>query len=182
MTLGDWLPNAGLLLIAAFFAAHAPSHERGQAFVCFGIVAIDWLNYVLSWTPFALHFALKAMGVWILSENIWPIADAVAAAAVICCAYEYRWAWALWGCLTVQVCLHIGHQLSEGPFDPFTRLLDLFFWGQIACFVMIGGRGVRNRVVDCADRLQLWLGKIPQAVGRSKKRPQQNPLMETLER
>lgn len=170
MTLGDWLPNAGLLATALVFAWHAPLDQRRQAVLCWGIIALDWLNYVLSWTPFALHFALKAIGINILSEEIWPIVDAVAAIAVVAVAYDKLWAWMLWVCLVIQVTKSAAHQVFGGAFDPYTRFLDLFFWAQIACFLMIGGRGVRNRIADLAARVELSSRPVPARSSREARR------------
>lgn len=170
MTLGDWLPNAALLALALIFAWHAPRDQRHQAVLCWGAVAIDWLVYVMSWSPWALHFALKAIGINIPSEEIWPIVDAVAAIAVITMAYERPWAWMLWACLIVQICKSAAHQVFGGAFDPYTRFLDLLFWAQIACFLMIGGRGVWNRVVDIAAGFKLRSRPLPALSTRKARR------------
>lgn len=158
MMLAEWLPNLGLVLLALLFAWHAPDEQRRQALACWAVIAADWLVYVTSWTPFALHFALKAVGIGIPSEDIWPVVDAVAAALVVAIAYNRGWALVLWCCLAVQVCRHTAHQIFGGGFDPYTQFLDLFFWGQIACFLMIGGRGVGDVVAHNYRRLRNGLG------------------------
>lgn len=170
MTLGDWLPNAGLLIAALVFGWHAPRDQRRLAVLCWGIVTLDWLNYVSSWTPFALHFALKAIGINIPSPEIWPIVDAIAAITIVAMAYDKLWAWVLWACLVIQVAKSAAHQVFGGAFDPYTRFLDLFFWAQIACFLMIGGRGVGNRIADLAARVELSSRQIPARSSRKAQR------------
>lgn len=171
MTLGDWLPNAILVAAALLFSANFAPEQRRQAMTCCGVIAANWLSYVLSWTPFAPHFALKALGVLIPSENIWTIVDTLSAIAVLIVAYERQWAWALWGCLTMQVLKSAINSTFGGEFDAYTRFLDLLFWAQIACFIMGGWRGVWNRLSDIVADLQLPHRKAAPAAARATVRP-----------
>jgi hypothetical protein len=158
MTLSDWLPNALLLLLALLFGWHAPAEQRRQLLLCWALISLDWLTYVMAWTPYSIHFGLKALGLPVRNEDIWCLVDALTAAAIVGVAYERQWCWALWACLALQVVGHNLHELFGTPFEPYTRFLDKLFWGQVGCFLLVGGPGVSDRVAYYYRRFRDGLG------------------------
>lgn len=150
----ECLPNLALLGIALVCALHF-SRDDGQreAVLSLGLVAFNWLQYIMSWTPYSIHFTLKAVGVNIPNAQIWMLTDAVTCAALVLIAMDYEWCAVLWSLSALQVFLHGLYILGGTDFDQYSRFLDYAFWGQIMCFVWFGGPHVVDRLYSAGGRI-----------------------------
>lgn len=153
----DWLPDAGLCLVALACAWHAP--HRAIAVPCALVICVDWFLYVLSWTDWSLHDGLVRLGIQIPGTQLWAPVDALTAAVIFTIGFDSLFAIALWGCLVAQLVGHILYQFEYLQFGSYRGYLDVLFWAQIACFILWGGRGLMSHAVNLvshfANRFQL---------------------------
>lgn len=150
--MADLVPNAILIAIALVCAWHF-AEGKWQAVACAGMMGIAWVEYVLSWTPYSLHFGLKAIGIHLSNAETWMLTDAATSTVVVLIAVDFEWAGVLWLLLALQVFLHGLYILGGADFDQYSRYLDYFFWGQIMCFVFWGGPNALDRVYSAGGRL-----------------------------
>lgn len=153
MFFAEWCPNAVLVAIALICAGHFKEGRR-EALACAALVGLDWLEYVLSWTPYSLYVACKHLGIPAQHADIWMLTDALVASIVVAIGLDRTWTGALWLCLTLQVVAHGFYVIGMVGFDPYSRFLDWSFWAQIACFVAVGGPHVIARIGRAVDRLR----------------------------
>lgn len=144
----------GLLCAATIlFAAHV-REGRGDAVTLATALFVNWVLYVLSWTPLAVAPAIREMtGLPLHSSDLWLLADTCCASLAMVLAFNRWWGWGLWSLGILQVLVHGGRELSLYDFATYTQILDWVLWAQLAIFFYIGGRGVGDHLSRLFDRL-----------------------------
>lgn len=80
---------------------------------------------------------------------LWAVADAVFGVLAIRLAWRFWLGWAVWALSILHVCFHIGHfWLAD---ETYTFWLDAILLAQLACFLKVGGNGVRDRLLGSLD-------------------------------
>lgn len=159
----DWpfaLFHGAMCLCATFFAAHVRVN-RGGATALAGMMTLGWFVYVLAWTSFNPGDAFQAAGVPITNKDLWSIMDALFAAVALMLAWSVWWGWALWASALVATFAHLLFKAGAYDFEAYSRVLDNNLRAQIALFLLIGGRGVSDRLLSI--RLLRRLGRTPAA-------------------
>lgn len=142
-----------LLLAAMAFAAHAPKEERAAALCLSALLLGNWL--LCGWT-YAEHPPQRWVG--ITAVDLWSIADALLGAAAVALTCRW-WGWAIWSLTVMQIALHLFR--GAMPDAAYTGWLDVLLQAQIACFLVLGGRGVSDRIGDLRRRLRRSASRIP---------------------
>jgi len=148
----DWpfaILNGALCVTAIMFAALASSGRR-EALPLAALLFADWLLYVLSWTPYKPANLFPGL---LNSKDLWSIMDGIFGACAIVTAYRYWWGWALLLSVMCQEVLHAAYWLRVYDFETYSGFLDITFLAQVALFLVLGGRGVRDYLNRCIDRL-----------------------------
>jgi hypothetical protein len=148
----------GVLAVGgAFFAAHAPSGERGAALGVSLILLAVWAVYVMPWVwePASIAGVLYRLGVTSITHMHVAIAvDALASMAVLTIGAMHKWAWGIWGCFIFMLCDHATADIFGVPYYPYSRALDAAFLAQLAILYMLGGRGVFDNLSRGFDRVR----------------------------
>lgn len=147
----DWpfaILNGALCATAILFAAF--SSGRREALPLAALLFADWLLYVLSWTAFKPANLFHGL---LNSKDLWAIMDGILGACAVVTAYRYWWGWALLLSVMCQEVLHAAYWLRVYDFETYSGFLDITFLAQVALFLVLGGRGVRDYLNRCFDRL-----------------------------
>ena len=141
----DWgfaFVNGLLCAAAVLFAAHTGKARR-VALPLAVLLFAGWLQYILAWTPYK---PANIFGGLLNSKDLWSIMDGILGALAITTAYRFWWGWALLLTSWCQEVLHVAYWLRAYDFGAYSGFLDLTFLAQIALFLVIGGRGVRDHI------------------------------------
>lgn len=129
-----------LCAAAIVVAAHALPERRNAAF---GLAVLCLMNWVfVGWTYRADMDADDAI-------QLWAIADAALGIFAIRYAWRFWLGWTLWALTIMHVCFHIGHLWL--PDETYTFWLDAILLAELACFLKVGGNGVRDRLLGGLD-------------------------------
>jgi hypothetical protein len=138
------------VIAACFCAACAQPRDRQAATSVMNGLSVTWALYLLAWTEVPPASLFWMIGIPLTSEHLWALTDAVLATVVIAAAWHRWWGWVIFGALTVQQCFHAAYDLGGMTFPQLSIALDLSFLVQLACFFVIGGSGVVDRVARLA--------------------------------
>ena len=131
-----------LCLAAVVFAMHAPRDQRYAAIpVALALVA----NWLICQIPY--------MGPGFAETHyldIWSAADLVFGLYAIKQGFRHWWGWAFLGFAITQQCLHLARSVLGATY--YLDALDGLLRAQIAVFILMGGKGVADRLYRTADR------------------------------
>lgn len=139
--------DAALYLVlcgaAIWFAAHSPIDQRRDAVTVAGALLANWL--FCAWTYVA------PASVQELAPDLWAVADMAVGALAVMLAWRHWWGWAIYGLVMAQECFHAARGVVG--VDAYLTALDRLLLAMIACFIVLGGRGV-------AQRVSAWLHRV----------------------
>lgn len=104
------------------------------------------------------------------SDDIWALLDAFTAVGAVFCAVltSATWPWLIYIISLVQIICHALYwDMAYLPEAVYYNSLDWLFWGQIAVFLLAGGRSVKDRIVGV--RGLRWLGFASKKAGNAAK-------------
>ncbi len=153
----------GLLLLAAVAVGSlgAPRGQRRMVLFAGFVLVVNWLFYASSWVAPAYSPA------WVIHDQtnidatprqMWALTDAVSATLILGVGITVqhraeKWCLALWLLLVCQIATH-GLVASDAIGAGVSlKILDLFFYGQLAVFLLIGRKGVSDVVRELVLRL-----------------------------
>ena len=131
-----------LCLAAIVFALHAPAGQRRTASTVAVALVANWAVCGLAYSGPSLvqrHYI-----------DLWTVADLLFGLFALKHGYRHWWGWALWASTIAQQCLHITHTAIGAAY--YLDALDGLLRAQIAIFILLGGKGVADRLYRCADR------------------------------
>jgi len=138
-----------LCAAGVFFAAHTIASERKPAVECAVALFLACIAYNLAWTPLAPHMLLG-----IRSTYYFSLISVLAASYSFERSLYYWWGLPLLCLYSLDICCHIIRSETGIDFYPVSLMVDSIAYMQIAIFVYIGGRGVRNRVANITDNIR----------------------------
>jgi len=131
-----------LCLAAILFATHAPKGQCRVASAAALALLGNWLVCRLPYTGpgFAQTHYLE----------LWTVADLGFGLTAIALGFRHWWGWALLSFAIAQQLCHLTHMaLGAGA---YLDALDGLLRAQIAVFILIGGKGVADRLYRAVDR------------------------------
>lgn len=157
----DWLFvafNGFLCAAAVFAAAHVPVGRRAAIILAAALFA-NWLLYVLAWTPFKPAALFDGL---LSSKDLWAIMDGLCGMLAVAIAHRYWWGWAMWSAAVMQEFAHGAYLFGLVEFggrgfldlSTYSGALNTIFLAQVALFLLIGGRGIGDRIHHNLDRLR----------------------------
>lgn len=155
-----WLFMA-LVLAACICAGYSQPRDRAPAMSVMNGICIVWALFLLSFTHYPPAALFWAVGIPLTGEHLWALIDATLATVVLAAAWHRWWGWVIFAMLTLQQCFHAAYDLGAISFPQLSTALDLSFLVQLACFFVIGGPGVANRV----SRLAAVRGRVLRPLG-----------------
>jgi hypothetical protein len=131
-----------LCIAAVIFAMHAPADQRRAASVVAWALLGTWFVCGLPYQGpgFAQSHYI----------DIWTVADTAFGLFAIWQGHRHWWGWALLGSTMAQVTLHGFNSVISAA--HYLDALDGLLRAQIAVFILIGGKGVADRLYRAADR------------------------------
>lgn len=154
-------PFMALVIAACVCAACAQPRDRQPAVSVMNGLSIVWALYLLSFTPYPPAALFWGIGIPLTGEHLWALIDAVLATTVLAAAWHRWWGWVVFAMLTLQQCFHAAYDVNWISFPQLSTALDLSFLVQLACFFVIGGSGV----VDRLSRLVRLRGRVLHSAG-----------------
>lgn len=134
----------GLCVVALVVAAHAPEDQRNGAFLAALLLLANWLLCGWTYQANAPQIWLRSKGLPVAAVDIWVCADVAMGGLSLLLAKVRWWGWILWSIAVAQVSFHY---FNEALTDAaYLFWLDKLLLAQIACFILIGGNGVVQRV------------------------------------
>lgn len=135
------------LVASAYVCAMAsPVRDRRAASSVMTVLLLTWGLYLLAWSDYPPAALFWAFGFPLQSEHLWALTDTVAATFVLAAAWQRWWGWVIFGALTFQQGFHASYDVGAISFQQLSRALDATFLIQLACFFVIGGSGVVDRL------------------------------------
>jgi hypothetical protein len=131
-----------LCLTAIVFAMHAPAGQRRGASATALALVCNWLICRLSYTGPGFtetHYL-----------ELWTAADLVFGLTAIALGFRHWWGWAFLGFAIAQQLCHLTHTALGA--SVYLDALDGLLRAQIAVFILIGGKGVADRLYRAVDR------------------------------
>ena len=131
-----------LCLTAIVFAMHAPIGQRRVASAAALALVFNWLVCRLPYTGpgFAETHYLE----------LWTAADLIFGLAAIALGFRHWWGWAQLGFAIAQQICHLTNVVLGA--SAYLDALDGLLRAQIAVFILIGGKGVADRLYRAVDR------------------------------
>lgn len=137
--------NLVLCVVAVIVAGHAPPEHRRVAVALAAGCLANWL--FCGWTYRAPVLVQRH------AIELWTMADAAVGMAAVTLAHRFWLGWAVWAVSIVQVGFHLLHaQMADAA---YLFWLDKLLLAQLACFLMVGGNGVRDRLSAGVDLRRL---------------------------
>lgn len=155
------LANGAAVLVAIGCAVCMPGGQRGPTLGLVTLFALNWLFYVTSWLPNPPASLFWSHGLMVRSDDIWALMDALTAVGAVTCAVMTCaiWPWLIYVLSLVQIVCHVLFwDMAYLPEAVYYNSLDWLFWGQIAVFLLAGGRSVKDRLIGL--RGLRWLGRF----------------------
>lgn len=155
------IANGVAVLLAVNSASSLPKGQRGPALGLVSLFAANWLLYVTSWLPNPPASFFWSHGLMVRSDDIWALMDALTAVGAVACAVMTAaiWPWLIYVLSLVQIVCHVLYwDMAYLPEAVYYSSLDWLFWGQIAVFLLAGGRSVKDRLIGL--RGLRWLGRF----------------------
>lgn len=162
------IANGAAVFTAVLCAVCMPRGQRGPATGLVALFALNWLHYVLSWSDMPPVSVLWGMGLMVRSDDVWCLLDALTAVGAVICAVMTctLWPWLIYVIALVQIICHVLFwDMAQTTETLYYNSLDWLFWGQIAVFLLAGGKGVKDRVTRIGRSFRL---DRTGAVGRSR--------------
>ncbi len=142
----------GLLLLAAVAVGSlgAPRGQRLAVMATGCVLLLNWVLYTCAWVaPYysPASVAWRWMHVDAQPREMWALADAVSASVIVCIGVmghsrSEKWCLALWSLLVCQIVTHGLVKTGAIEAETSLRVLDFFFYGQLAVYLFIGRKGV----------------------------------------
>jgi hypothetical protein len=147
-------------VLAFIFAMHFPVGQRREGCLCALALLANWVFCQWTYTQPAVDLA-AVYG--LKSYHLWPLADVLFGGAALVIGYQRVWGWVLFYSAMLHLSIHVGFSSPEvlaikENAETYLYCLDQVLKAQIFVFLYIGGRRVRDRIMDCADavRIRLW--------------------------
>ena len=139
----------GLCVTAVVFAVHAPKGDRLAATTLACGLLGNWLFVAWTYAGASPQAWLRAQGLPFHAPDLWAIADLCLGVLAVRVGLHRWWGWAVFSLCMLHLCMHPARPLLGDAL--YTFWLDKVLLAQIAVFILIGGRGI-------ADRLSFRLG------------------------
>lgn len=156
----------GLCFGAAVFAAHAPLGQRLSAIGLSLVLLANWFFVEWTYTAHPPQAWLRAQGVPSSAVDLWTVADMVLAFAALFFARLRWWGWAIYILCMMQIGAHSFR--SNMTDENYTFWLDKMLLAQVAVFLLLGGKGVSDRLSNVFGFHRLERNSS-QALGRTDK-------------
>jgi hypothetical protein len=141
---GEALIYLGLCMGTVVFAAHAPKGERLAASILAGGLLANWLFVAWTYAPMSPQAAIRSWGLPIHATDLWAVADLALGALAVRVGWHRWWGWAVFSLCMAHLCMHPARPLIGD--ELYTFWLDKILLAQVAVFILIGGRGIANRL------------------------------------
>lgn len=138
--------NGVACLACLGLAACAPRHERYKACALATAFVIAWALYIMSWAPFPPAAVFWAVGIKVTSYEMWAMQDAVVGMLAMAIARDVWFGWVIWSIAISQEVMHASFDIGVWDYGRLSHSLDTTFWATVACFMVVGGPGVWNRI------------------------------------
>jgi hypothetical protein len=145
---------------AVTFATHAPKGERLAASILAAGLLANWLFVAWTYATSSPQAAIRSWGLPIHATDLWAIADLALGALAVRVGWHRWWGWAVFSLSMGHLCMHPARSLIGDTL--YTFWLDKILLAQVAVFILIGGRGIANRLSFRA-RLH-WVGGFAQGL------------------
>lgn len=149
------LANGAAVVCAIVASACVPARSRPMTLALAAVFAVNWLDYVLSYSARPPVAILWDYGIYLRSNDVWAMLDASVAVVALLCWVNARawWGAAIYSLALAQVILHgLYWDIQTLPRDIYYPALDKLFLAQVAVFILAGGGGLVDRigrVLDC---------------------------------
>lgn len=160
LILADSLFSILLCAAGLFFAAHAPIEDRRAATICAALILVNCIFYNWTWFPYSPHLTLG-----LKSTAYWSLTDVIVTLVIAEKAIDRWWGLALFLLFCLQISCHVSRSFGVTAFYPYSLALDALGYLQILVFVMIGGKGVRDRLFNIGNHGRNGLDKSKAAQG-----------------
>lgn len=141
---GEALIYLGLCMGAVVFAVHAPRGERLAASILAGGLLANWLFVAWTYAALSPQAAIRGWGLPIHATDLWAMADLALGALAVRVGWHRWWGWAVFSLSMGHLCMHPARPLLGDAL--YTFWLDKILLAQVAVFILIGGRGIANRL------------------------------------
>ena len=143
-----------IILCAAglVFAAHFPLSQRRSGLLCAASIAADNVVYLLAWTPVAPHLWMNCQ-----ATVIWSASALFAGGIIAEQSAAYWWGRALIATYIITILTYVLEAWGMA-FALLSMLTDYAHYVQIVILATVGGRGLRNRIIDYLGRHRDNLG------------------------
>lgn len=158
-----------LCAAAVLFAAASPRSHRRVAVILGAMLLLNWVLFILSYTPYGPVVLFHALGIGIKPTELWAIIDGICGVAALGLAWDRWWGWALWLSAIGQETIHFARYLGIDPI-AYTGWLDNLLRVQLAIFFLMGGPGVRDFLHRGIARLRFRRGEAVPAHARARNR------------
>jgi hypothetical protein len=137
--------NGTLLAIVAVCSFYTAPGERPFMTRAAKLLVLNWLQFVLAFTPYSLSENLWQSGIQVSYQMLWEFADF--ACGIYCLFFLiHRFCWeamTLYLLFAEQLVSHaLRWELELLEAGAYYRFLDVTFWGQSAVFLLSGGKGI----------------------------------------
>lgn len=159
MNWSDWLFTIanGALALACIVMSRF-SKDKGDLTFLSLVFFLIWLAYVSAWTDYPFAGIFWKMGLYIKSEDTWPMIDGLYGALALAVGWNKWWGVLLWGVALLSGVLHIMYSpLRLIDFAEYSGALDKTFLASAAVFFLAGGRGF---VDFCLSTVNSWRSNL----------------------
>lgn len=150
---GEAMVYLGLCVGALAFATHAPKGDRLAASILASGLLANWLFGAWTYANLSPQAAFRDWGVPVRATDLWALADLALGALAVRVGWHRWWGWAVFFLCMAQLCMHPARPLIGDTL--YTFWLDKILLAQVAVFILIGGRGVANRLSSGARLYRL---------------------------